>query len=38
MSILALAGVVWWATKQQAPQLPYTPKEFAALIGAIELY
>ena len=38
VSILALAGVVWWATKQQAPQLPSTPKEIAALIGAIALY
>ncbi len=38
VSILALAGVVWWATKQQAPQLPSTPKEVAALIGAIALY
>jgi uncharacterized membrane protein YbhN (UPF0104 family) len=38
VSILALAGVVWWASKQQAPQLPSTPKEIAALIGAIALY
>jgi glycosyltransferase 2 family protein len=38
VSILALAGVIWWASKQQAPQLPSTPKEIAALIGAIALY
>jgi uncharacterized membrane protein YbhN (UPF0104 family) len=38
VSILALAGVVWWASKQQAPQLPSTPGEIAALIGAIALY
>lgn len=38
VSILALAGVVWWASKQQAPDLPSTPKEVAALIGAIALY
>jgi glycosyltransferase 2 family protein len=38
VSILALAGVVYWASKQQAPQLPSTPKEIAALIGAIALY
>ena len=38
VSILALAGVIYWASKQQAPQLPSTPKEIAALIGAIALY
>jgi uncharacterized membrane protein YbhN (UPF0104 family) len=38
VSIVALAGVVWWASKQQAPQLPHTAGEIAALIGAIALY
>ena len=38
VSILALAGVVWWASKQQAPKLPHTAGEIAALIGAIALY
>jgi uncharacterized membrane protein YbhN (UPF0104 family) len=38
VSIIALAGVVWWASKQQAPDLPSTPKEIAALIGAIARY
>jgi glycosyltransferase 2 family protein len=36
--VLAVAGVVWWATKQQPPKLPSTPKEIAALVGAILLY
>jgi uncharacterized membrane protein YbhN (UPF0104 family) len=35
---VALAAVVWWAAHQKAPQLPSTPKELAALIGAIALY
>ncbi len=38
VSIVSLGGVVWWATKQDAPQLPHTAGEFAALIGAIALY
>jgi uncharacterized membrane protein YbhN (UPF0104 family) len=38
VSIVALAAVVWWASKQQAPQLPNTATEFAALLGAIVLY
>ena len=38
VSIAALAGVVWWATKQEAPTFPNTPGEIAALIGAIFLY
>ncbi len=38
MSLLSVAGVVWWATKQQAPQLPSTGPELAALLGAIALY
>jgi uncharacterized membrane protein YbhN (UPF0104 family) len=38
ISLLALAGVVWWATRQQPPDLPSTGSEFAALIGAIALY
>ena len=36
--MLCVAGVVWWATKQQPPQLPSTRGELAALIGAILLY
>jgi len=38
VSLLSVAGVVWWATKQQAPQLPSTGPEIAALLGAIALY
>jgi len=38
ISIVALAFVVYWASKQQAPRLPHTPKEILALIGAIALY
>jgi uncharacterized membrane protein YbhN (UPF0104 family) len=38
VSVLAVAGVVWWATKQQPPKLPSTPGELAALVGAIVLY
>ncbi len=38
VSLLALAGVVWWASKQEPPQLPSTGAELAALVGAIILY
>jgi uncharacterized membrane protein YbhN (UPF0104 family) len=38
VSIVALAGVVWWATKQEAPTFPSTPGQLTALLGAIALY
>jgi uncharacterized membrane protein YbhN (UPF0104 family) len=38
VSVVALGAVVWWASKQQAPQLPHTSGEILALIGAIALY
>jgi glycosyltransferase 2 family protein len=38
ISLLALAGVVWWATRQEAPSLPSTSGEWAALVAAIALY
>jgi uncharacterized membrane protein YbhN (UPF0104 family) len=38
VSIVLVAAVVYWASKQQAPQLPHTPGEIAALIGAVALY
>ena len=38
VSIVALAGVVWWATKQEAPTFPSTAGQLTALIGAIGLY
>ena len=34
----SLGGVVWWATQQDAPTLPDTAGEIAALLGAIALY
>jgi uncharacterized membrane protein YbhN (UPF0104 family) len=38
VSVLSLAGVVWWALGQEAPTLPDTGARWAALIGAIALY
>jgi glycosyltransferase 2 family protein len=38
VSVVALAAVVWWASKQQAPRLPHTPGQLLALVGAIALY
>jgi uncharacterized membrane protein YbhN (UPF0104 family) len=38
VSALALAAVVWWASRQRAPQLPHTAGELAALAAAIALY
>jgi uncharacterized membrane protein YbhN (UPF0104 family) len=38
VSLLAVAGVVWWASRQQAPPLPSTGSEVAALLAAIALY
>jgi uncharacterized membrane protein YbhN (UPF0104 family) len=38
ISLLALAGVVWWATRQEAPSLPSSGGELAALLAAIALY
>ena len=38
ISLVALAGVVWWASRQDAPDLPSTGSELAALVGAIALY
>jgi uncharacterized membrane protein YbhN (UPF0104 family) len=38
VSLLALAGVVWWASKQDPPELPSSGGELAALVGAIALY
>jgi uncharacterized membrane protein YbhN (UPF0104 family) len=38
VSVLSLAGVVWWALGQRAPSLPDTGERWAALIGAIALY
>jgi uncharacterized membrane protein YbhN (UPF0104 family) len=38
VSVLSLAGVVWWALGQEAPTLPSTGERWAALAGAIALY
>jgi uncharacterized membrane protein YbhN (UPF0104 family) len=38
VSVVALAAVAWWASKQSAPQLPHTTGEIFALVGAIALY
>ena len=38
VSVLSLAGVVWWALGQEPPTLPDTPARWAALAGAIALY
>jgi uncharacterized membrane protein YbhN (UPF0104 family) len=38
ISLLSLAGVVWWATKQPAPELPSDAAEIGSLLGAMALY
>ncbi|MDP9293392.1 MAG: flippase-like domain-containing protein [Actinomycetota bacterium] len=38
ISVLALAGVLWWALRQEPPELPHTAGQVGALLGAILLY
>jgi glycosyltransferase 2 family protein len=38
VSLLAVAGVVWWAVHQPKPDPPSTRSEILALLGAIALY
>jgi uncharacterized membrane protein YbhN (UPF0104 family) len=38
ISLLALAGVVWWASRQEPPELPSSGAELAALVAAVALY
>jgi glycosyltransferase 2 family protein len=38
ISVLAVAGVVWWALRQEPPQFPDSAGEWGALAGAIALY
>jgi len=38
VSVLALAGVVYWAVRQPAPRLPQTAGEWLAVAGAVLLY
>ncbi len=38
ISLVAVAGVVWWASHQPAPRLPHNPGEWLAALGAVLLY
>jgi len=38
LSIVALAAVIWWASRQDAPELPSTGSAIGWLIGAAGLY
>jgi uncharacterized membrane protein YbhN (UPF0104 family) len=38
VSLVALAAVVWWATKQEAPELPSGGAAIAWLVGSLLLY
>jgi glycosyltransferase 2 family protein len=38
ISAVAVAGVVWWALRQEPPQFPDEAAEWGALAGAIGLY
>ena len=38
VSLIALAAVVWWASKQDAPEFPTGPDAIAWLVGALVLY
>jgi uncharacterized membrane protein YbhN (UPF0104 family) len=38
VSLVALAAVVWWASKQDAPTLPNTAASHAWMVGALALY
>jgi uncharacterized membrane protein YbhN (UPF0104 family) len=38
VSVVCLAGVVWWAAHQPAPTFPDTTGEWLALVGAVALY
>jgi uncharacterized membrane protein YbhN (UPF0104 family) len=38
ISVLTVAGVVYWASRQEAPDLPDTTDQLAALLAAIGLY
>ena len=38
VSLATLVAIVWWATKQDAPQVPTSGSHLAALAGAIALY
>ena len=38
VSLVALAAVVWWASKQEAPTLPNTAASYAWMVAALALY
>jgi len=38
ISLVALVGVIVWGSRQEAPELPDTSREWLALAGAIALY
>jgi hypothetical protein len=38
ISVVALAGVVYWATQQEAPRLPDDPSALALLGGGVAMY
>jgi uncharacterized membrane protein YbhN (UPF0104 family) len=38
VSVVALAAVVWWASRQQPPRLPHTPGQLASLAAALAGY
>jgi glycosyltransferase 2 family protein len=38
VSLLAVAGVIWWALHQDAPRLPQDRGEWLAALGAVLLY
>lgn len=37
-SLVALGAVIWWASKQEAPQLPHGSGAYAWLVGGLALY
>ena len=38
ISVVAVAGVVWWALHQEPPQFPDSAAEWGALVAAVVLY
>jgi glycosyltransferase 2 family protein len=38
ISAIAVAGVVWWALRQEPPELPSSAGELGALVAALALY
>jgi glycosyltransferase 2 family protein len=38
VSLIALAAVVWWASRQQTPELPHTAGALGWLVGGVLMY